>query len=346
MKKIFFVVALLVVVASCTKNEVIPQNDGNNEITYLTAPLTKASSFGTSNKFYSYAYLLTSGKNWASNSATSSLYIDEAEISYQTNQWKAATSYYWPKDANSSLTFFAWADGTPAPAPAMGACSNTTGIVFADYNVAVSKNKDLMVAKIAADQTANTKPGIYGASEGVPTLFYHVLSSLEIKAKVAAAYPNVTFKVKNITLKANSVQGSYTQGVDAGVLPTAGTWTQASPVVTADLQVYNNAGFELNTSEQALVATAADYRILLPHVFADSELMQITYDIVTTYTGTPVTETVTVSKKLSEIFTENTPDESWEAGKKYTLTITLSMNEILWDPAVADWASGTGTWGI
>ena len=161
MKKIFFVVALLVVVASCTKNEVIPQNDGNNEITYLTAPLTKAtSSFGTSNKFYSYAYLLTSGKNWASNSATSSLYIDEAEISYQTNQWKAATSYYWPKDANSSLTFFAWADGTPDPAPAMGACSNTTGIVFADYNVAVSKNKDLMVAKIAADQTANTKPGI------------------------------------------------------------------------------------------------------------------------------------------------------------------------------------------
>ena len=71
--------------------------------------------------------------------------------------------------------------------------------------------------------------------------------------------------------------------------------------------------------------------------------MQITYDIVTTYTGTPVTETVTVSKKLSEIFT--TP-ASWEAGKKYTLTITLSMNEILWDPAVADWASGTGTWGI
>lgn len=342
MKKIFFVVALLVVVASCTKNEVIPQNDGNNEITYLTAPLTKASSFGTSNKFYSYAYLLTSGKNWASNSATSSLYIDEAEISYQTNQWKAATSYYWPKDANSSLTFFAWADGTPAPAPAMGACSNTTGIVFADYNVADSKNKDLMVAKIAADQTANTKPGIYGASEGVPTLFYHVLSSLEIKAKVAAAYPNVTFKVKNITLKANSVQGSYTQGVNADKLPTDDIpWAPANPAITADLQVYNNAGFELNTSEQALVATDADYRILLPHVFADSELMQITYDIVTKYTGTDVTETVTVSKKLSEIF-----PASWEAGKKYTLTITLSMNEILWDPAVADWASGTGTWGI
>lgn len=122
MKKIFFVVALLVVVASCTKNEVIPQNDGNNEITYLTAPLTKATSpFGTSNKFYSYAYLLTSGNKWATESGLSIPYIDGAKISYQTNQWKASQSYYWPKDANSSLTFFAWADGTPDPAPAMGA---------------------------------------------------------------------------------------------------------------------------------------------------------------------------------------------------------------------------------
>lgn len=348
MKKIFFVVALLVVVASCTKNEVIPQNDGNNEITYLTAPLTKASSFGTDNKFYSYAYLLTSGNKWATKSGSSILYIDGAKISYKNNQWKEESkSYYWPKDANSSLTFFAWADGTPDPAPAMGACSNTTGIVFADYNVAVSKNKDLMVAKIAADQTANDDEYKYnGVTQGVPTLFYHVLSSLEIKAKVAAAYPNVTFNVKNITLKANSVQGSYTQGVNAGKLPTDDNpWAPADPAITADLQVYNDAGFTLTTSEQALAATAADYRILLPHAFTDSELMQITYDIVTNYTGTPVTETVTVSKKLSEIFTENTP-ASWEAGKKYTLTITLSMNEILWDPAVADWASGTGTWGI
>ena len=94
-----------------------------------------------------------------------------------------------------------------------------------------------------------------------------------------------------------------------------------------------------------MAATDADYRILLPHTFADTELMQITYDIVTDYTGTPVTETVTVSKKLSEIFTETTP-ASWVAGKKYTLTITLSMNEILWDPAVENWTAGTGSWSM
>ena len=345
MKKLFFVVALLAVVASCTKNEVIPQNDGNKEITYLTAPLTKA-TFETSNRFYSYAYLLKSGKNWETDAGDSSPYIDEAEIWYQTSVWKAAQSYYWPKDAGSSLTFFAWSNGTATLNPARGECSKTTGVRFPDYNITTveNKNKDMMVAKIAADQKANTNPGKY-ETEGVPTLFYHVLSSLEIKAKVAASYDDVTFKVKNITLKANSVEGSYTQGVDASKLPTAGTWTQASPVVKADLQVYNNAGFTLDATVKDLEATVDDYRILLPHAFAETELMQITYDIVTEYTGSEVIETVTVSKKLSEIFTDTTP-ASWEAGKKYTLTITLSMNEILWDPAVENWTAGTGTWDI
>ena len=130
MKKLFFVVALLAVVASCTKNEVIPQNDGNKEITYLTAPLTKAhSAFETTNTFYSYAYLLTSS-NWATSSSSSTPYIDEAEISYQTSVWKAGQSYYWPKNDGSSLTFFAWSNGTGTLDPAVGQCSNTTGVQF------------------------------------------------------------------------------------------------------------------------------------------------------------------------------------------------------------------------
>ena len=335
MKKLFFVVALLAVVASCTKNEVIPQNDGNKEITYLTAPLTKA-TFETSNTFYSYAYLLTSGNKWASASNSSKPYINGAEISYHTSVWKAEQSYYWPKDDKSSLTFFAWSNGTGTlePGAGVGICDKANGIQFKDYNISIAanKNKDMMVAKIAADKTANP----------VPTLFYHVLSSLKIKAKVKETYSDVTFKVKNIKLLKNSVQGSYRQGVDKDALPTDGTWTEASPAVIADeLQVYNNVGFTLNTSEKELEATGADYRILLPHAFGGDEKMQITYDIITEYTGSEVIETVTVSEELSDIF-----GASWVAGTEYTLTITLGMTEILWDPAVAEWTPGSGSWDI
>ena len=338
MKKIFFVVALLVVVASCTKNEVIPQNDGNNEITYLTAPLTKAtSSFGTSNKFYSYAYLVTSG-NWAGNSASSSLYINEAEIWYQTPEWKANQSYYWPKNDGSSLTFFAWSNGTGTLVDAIGECSNTKGVQFPNYNVSDlgNKNKDMMVAKIVADQKANTNSGV------VPTLFYHVLSSLDIRAQRAKDYDSTTFKIVSIKFNNVSVEGSYVQGINASALPTAGAWTESNPKKTKNLDVYTPDaatkvdGLATATPQTFTSLTPDDYSIFLPHTLVDAETVTIVYTI----NNGLSTETVTVTKSLKEIF------GSWEAGKKYMLTITLSLNEILWDPAVEEWEPGTGTWGI
>ena len=33
--------------------------------------------------------------------------------------------------------------------------------------------------------------------------------------------------------------------------------------------------------------------------------------------------------------------ESWLMGKKYTVTLTFKLDEILWDPAVEDWTTGT-----
>lgn len=345
MRKLFFFAALLAIFASCTKNELAPMYEGDQEITYLTAPLTKATSYGTDNKFFSFAYLVQgNGSNWATNSSTAVPFIDHALISYTDKQWKASTAYYWPKDENSSLTFFAWGDGTPEPAQSMGDCSKTTGIVFANYNVADSKNKDLMVAKIAADQKSNS--GTYKFDEvasGVPTLFYHVLSSLDIRAQRAENYANTTFNIVSIKFNDVSVEGSYEQGIDAAKLPTAGSWSEADPAVTADLDVYTPAaatqvdGLATATPEATFTSLTPDgYSVFLPHTLTDSETVTIVYEI----NNGLSTETVTVTKSLKEIF------GSWDAGKKYTLTITLSLNEILWDPAVADWAAGTGSWSL
>lgn len=346
MRKLFFFAALLAVAASCTKNEVIPQNDGNKEITYLTAPLTKASPFSKSNKFYSYAYLLRGGNQWATASGNSVTFFSDAEISYHTSVWKADQSYYWPKDEGSSLTFFAWTNGTGSLDPDIAACSNDAGVQFPDYNITSTgnKNKDMMVAKIAADQKANTDPGIYDTSlEGVPTLFYHVLSSLDIRAQRAENYANTTFNIVSIKFNDVSVEGSYEQGIDAAKLPTAGSWSEADPAVTADLDVYTPAaatqvdGLATATPEATFTSLTPDgYSVFLPHTLTDSETVTIVYEI----NNGLSTETVTVTKSLKEIF------GSWDAGKKYTLTITLSLNEILWDPAVADWAAGTGSWSL
>ena len=60
--------------------------------------------------------------------------------------------------------------------------------------------------------------------------------------------------------------------------------------------------------------------------------IEVVYTIKTTEASTVTTETVTKYIKASEIY-----GEKWEINKKYTCTLTFSLNEILWDPAVENW---------
>ena len=87
--------------------------------------------------------------------------------------------------------------------------------------------------------------------------------------------------------------------------------------------------------------STGDYYIVLPQILNDKSSdtnLTIVYDIITSYTGTPVTETVTESKDLKDIYKNN-----WDCKKKYVLGITLGLNEIYWDPSVEAWEDGTVT---
>ena len=52
-------------------------------------------------------------------------------------------------------------------------------------------------------------------------------------------------------------------------------------------------------------------------------------------------ENVVVEKKLSELF-----GASWKMGTRYTCAITVSLDEILWDPAVEPWVDEYHPLGI
>ena len=62
------------------------------------------------------------------------------------------------------------------------------------------------------------------------------------------------------------------------------------------------------------------------------------YDITTSYTSTPVVETVTQFVPLATVY-----PNGWEPNKHYTLTIKLSLKEIYWAPTVENWEVGTTT---
>lgn len=342
MKKLFYFAAAAVALAACAKNEVIPVNSGENqEITFNVAPKTKAdpdehghNEFGKGNKFASWAYYLGPNKTWKDNSADAKEYISGATISYNTTEkvWKADKSYYWPKDGGS-LTFFAYSlnkgDLILTGGDSGFGCEVASGIHGA-IDLKANSNTDFLVADIAKDKTGNV---VTHFTNGVPTLFKHRLSSVAFAIKTGAAYADKTFSLTGITINKISHYGSY------GQLPKesfAASSTDYDPIFSSATQEI--------TTDFANVKSVDKY-IFIPQTFGDKSYVEVNYTITTTVGTSPVVENVTRQIKLNTLFPtkyDNSDPKKvigggWEMGKKYTINLTFTLDEILWDPAVEDW---------
>ena len=341
-KNLFIAAAACVALAACTKNEVRPV-EVDQESTFqavVDKAATKAGTFDnnvkypTDRPFGTIAYL-----ELANNSG--SVYIDTAEVKFNSTDsyWSPDTEYYWPKKAG--LTFFAWSDATASPSVGSATvnCSATDGITFTSYNTASTKNRELLVAKIAADQKSNTTT-FEGWAAGVPTVFSHVLSALVVKAKTDVTYSDITFKVKSIDFTKVYNTGDYTQGHDASAKATASSWSNLSSATSFDVYSPASESDPVTYGGIELAPVGEDVRIFVPQTFSDTTpRASITYTV--TYGTSGVIDKVTVEKDLKSIFTSN-----WRPGYKYTLTITLGLNQILWAPDVEPWSTGEGNFTI
>ena len=353
-KTIILATSALALLAACSKSEVLPVESAPQEITFQTVETKEASGFSQSNAFYSYAFFLTKANaGWDSNSSKSQAYISNSKITFNTTEkaWKnESTKYYWPKEG--SLTFFAWSDNTSAPtvSDATIGCANNTGITVTDYDITSNQNKDLLVADIAKDKQANeahnfdADPG-KDWKNGVPTVFKHVLSNVVFTVNTDYAtkndpYTGVTFKLKSIKFKNVSTKGSYKQGSPS---VEATPWTATAATSGSTLNAYTGTEITVTkatTTARAVTPTNSDYSIVLPQTFSDATPeIEIIYTITTSYTGTAVTEEITATKALKDIYKDTTTSTTsgWTPGKQYTLNILLGLNEILWDPDVTDW---------
>lgn len=343
-KHIFYVAVACVALASCVKNEV-RVNSPDKEITFQTVSTKAGAAFDKTHKFYSYAYFLEKGKKWEGDNLLTDAkpYINNALISHQNGPsghfWAATDIYYWPKQG--SLTFFAWTDDTTDPKVGTGAsvtCAPNTGIKITNYSVKENKNKDILVAEIAKDKTRNESVTGH-AWNGVPTVFRHALAKVEFKVNKKTSYSNVTFKVKSITLNRVSTKGTFTQGSPSE------SWGWSDQAETDDLTVFSSTtGKEVTKTAEPVESAdfdaldSGDYSIVLPQNFdaTSTSTLTIVYDIITT--STSFTETVTETKNLKDIYTDN-----WKCKNNYVLKITLGLNEIYWDPYVEGWDNGTVT---
>lgn len=206
MKAKVILATILILAASCVKNEVREVSiHGDGQILYNPAPLrsmtTKAGvpDFPTSSTFGSCAWYLPGDNKWDDHHAAvetatvvPTLYIEPSVISYNEGQkaWTSKKTYYWPM--NGSLTFISWApcndsrfsvdrvEGfkitgwTMERTPGYGIVPTTS-----EGGVATTDPKVDILLSYTKDCTRNTANG------KVTTMFSHLLCKVKIVATLA-----------------------------------------------------------------------------------------------------------------------------------------------------------------
>ncbi len=384
MRKFALIIAAAAAAAltACSKSETaVSVANCEREITFLTSPLTKALSgnekkFDDANIFASVAFYLDADKSWDWAAATTpDVYIGSEIIdggagtgSYDgvtiakvgsnwvnakknsSGTWEKDKAYYWPK--KGKLTFFAWSLNStglafPAGSAAEVTCVPSEGILLNGFDIDLNKNVDFMVADIAKDKSANESvyKTVSGIESGVPTLFRHKFSKIYFTVKEKEDYTGVKFTLTSIEFKNLADNANYTQHSSAGE-ETMSAW----PIIISKSDQTYTSGItqEVTDTKQPVTQGTDGQYIYLPQTFSnDSQTVEITYKVEYDTDGdgvADVTETITETKKLSELFesSDGAKDGKWEMGKKYTLDITFALDEILWDPAVQDWIDETG----
>ena len=347
--KFILLCAATVALAACAKTEVTPEvPEQDAEITFITAPVTKASTveFSTGNVFKSAAFYDYS--SFAYGSTTAEEFIKPSVVKYFTSVWRAtaddettAKSYYWPKDGGK-LTFFSWSlnknsltftQGTPTVS-----ITSDNGVKVENYSSL--KNDDFMVADIQKDKTANEGPTY--KTTGVPTLFRHKTSQFIVKVRTKDDYTvdpyKQVFTIDEINFIKLGTEGSYTQNDE--------TWTLGT--VSADpVEFYKKAtaGQVVNYKDKvadAEAVTPSGTYLYIPQKSSADQKLQVKYTVSRTDKNNNVrTSSYTAEKSLSDL-----GFSSFAAGTKYIITLTFALDEILWDPAIQEWADGdskTGT---
>lgn len=327
-----------VALTGCMKNEVyVPKCETpiSFEVANYVAQ-TRADVFATTETFGVDA--------WSYDATAGTVKIMEDEVvSYTTNQWAPSQTYYWP--INGTVDFIAYYPAGDKPEIDYKYAGGDT-ITYEDYEVT---NVDLMYADKAIRYSENVTA--YGFT-GVPTLFRHALA--KVNFQVQNAYPKetnntaITYEivVDKITLNTYD-KGDVTLKTDAtatDATATLGTWSVTDNVWTPDT-TGGTVKLEwvdgVNLADDSVVAYDERIQYVLPQTLADDVTVEVVYTVTQKQDGT----VISVKQYTPAAIKLNTMGlTSWEMNKNitYTISIIAKSNQILFAPAVEEWATGTG----
>jgi len=332
MKKIFYIatVAALALV-SCSKNNEIDLTKGDDVlITYNavagmnTKALVESSAYPTDGS----VTFGTIVKDQDGNT-----YIKQQEVTYDTDlsTFNTAVDYYWPKSSSTTLNFYAYSPfGISVE---LDEENVQDGFKITGYDVAANQDKDVMIAE---EQTGLTSKSAANGENGVSTIFHHKLALLKaINVNLDKEYSSATIKVKEIKLGGISHKGDFTNTEEGKHV---GAWTATTDTTIVSLFSGETEVEKVKDDVDALNIKATlgyDYYLLLPQTVTENQTLYVSYTI---ENASEYTEPVNVKIPLNKIFTSNI-----EINKKYTVTLTFGLDQILWDASVTDWEEGTTT---
>ena len=321
--------------------------------------VTKAAGvYPTGESFASYAWYLPDGMDWNSYRAYAELYIDKAEISYNSsrNSWYDQTrTYYWPN--TGSLTFFSI---SPASVAESAELTKDYGFWISSWDVAANQDKDIMVADIQTDKNANETVGSF---TGVPTIFRHKLAMIEgftfntfkdyAPGKTGSGYKKEDkrffieeIKINNLKQEGRFVSGNSPSSTNIGLWQVSGSSAENDYIwFSGKEEVDYNPSVPESIAPTGL--SGNQNILVLPQTFADPGAadistvpnIEITF---TTWTYSDnsnhyTTHTTTARAPLYAVL--QSVGNKMDMNKKivFNITINLNSNLIIWAPDQNDW---------
>lgn len=352
MKKYFVIALSVVALAACSK--VSPESPVNQvaaqkEVTfqaYNYASQTKANSLidqeGVTS-FHTYAF-------YNPTEGTQQAFMTDETISWNSTDkvWAPSRKYYWQKTGDDNFISFYY---TNSKAPSVPSDKNLKW-----ENIEVASDDNFLFADEAFHYNANVATyNFNGAANGVPTLFHHALAQVAFKVKMNKVTDGDKYTWKAEMLSGNGVASVLKKG--SLILSNAGQATTGTKAWSNSNTSKPNVGWIAGSVTEDFsfatptltTTTAADLlamRTVMPQSLADATVITLKFKLYSYYDGASTPESVeviTVEKKLTELVSTIT---DWNMNTKYTYTITIdpSTTEVLFDPAVEAWGTGTGSY--
>lgn len=333
MKKIFFALAAVAALASCSKSE-IAYEAVNEEIGFapvienMTKAMVPDNNFPQSEKINLWAYYkpVAAGKavdEWRADASAVQTYLNHKTFAYNSTKEKWSgdgVEYFWPK--NGSLVFVGY-----HPESLSSHASH-------NYNTNTMHFEDIAMSRVDATSGVYTEDFMYFnmtpsyASGAVEANFKHALSWISVLlVKDGYTSDNATITVKKVEFT-NVVSGGDADVIgaadidwDANGAAVTVEILEGTPVVLAKNNTTVQAYEPLFIPQSMTGKLIIEYEIKSKDESKFTEVKEITLNGMKDSNETSLTQ--------------------WEAGKHYTYTITIGTSEILVDPKVTEWKNVT-----